>query len=115
MILVIKAHNWTLQILFVGIKEQVINDSEILVMMHDERRNKTENTRTFSPLYCYYNICFFSTFNGSERVVKFTEIFSGYIRKYYQAHLLDSEENIIALDISYRNECILIDLAPLLY
>ena len=30
------------EICFVGIKEQMINDSEMLVMMHDERRNKTE-------------------------------------------------------------------------
>ena len=84
----------------VGIKEQVINDSEVLVMMYDERRSKTVKTRTFSLLYCLCNICF-SQFNGNERVVKFSENFNGYTRKYYQVHLLVSEENLVALALSY--------------
>ena len=72
----------------------------MLVMKYDERRNKTEKARTFFLLYCLYNI-FFPTFNGNERVVKFLEIFSGYIGKYYQAHLLVSEENLVPLALSY--------------
>jgi hypothetical protein len=105
------------EICFVGIKEQMINDSEMLVMKYDERKNKTEKTRKFFLLYCLYNI-FIPTFNGNERVVQFLEIFSGYIRKYYQAHLLESEKYIIALDFSHikqPEESILIDLAPLRY
>jgi hypothetical protein len=58
----------------------VINYSELLVIMYDERRNKTVKATTFSLLYCLNNI-FLSTFNGNERVVKFSEIFSGFIIK----------------------------------
>ena len=79
----------------VGIKEQVINDSEVLVMMYDERRRKTVKTRTFSLLYCLCNI-FFSQFNVNEWVVTFSEnnILGNIIK-----HV--SEKNLVALALSY--------------
>jgi hypothetical protein len=55
---------------FVGVKEQLINDSEGLVVMYDEREAKFEKKpRTFSFLYCLFNISF-STFKTNGQVIK---------------------------------------------
>ena len=90
------------KVCFVGVKEQVVNDSEGLLWCTMKGKTNLKKIRTFSFLYCLFNICF-STFKANGQVIKCSEIFNGYIR------MLDSKKNIIALDISLIEH-----LAPLL-
>jgi hypothetical protein len=47
--------------------------------MYDEREDKSEKkTRTFSFLYCLFNISF-STLKANGHVIKCSEIFNGYM------------------------------------